>query len=76
MVNHDSIRLGRKPGRHDPRAPTLARYLLGFPAAPDIVDYWGKLASLGMMTSPDWRGAEGFDYARLRADMVALRAQP
>src|SRR6185437_16967399 len=51
MVDHSTMRLGRKPRRHDPRAPRLARYLAGIPAAPDIVDYTGRLTSLGMMAN-------------------------
>lgn len=51
MVNHGTMRLGRKPRRHDPRAPKLARYLSAFPAAPEVVDYTGKLASPGMMAN-------------------------
>lgn len=52
MVDHSLMRLGRRPRRHDPRAPKLARYLAALPSSPpDHVDYTGKLTTLGMMAN-------------------------
>lgn len=51
MTDHSSMKLGKRRPRHDARVPRLARYLAAFPAAPDLVDYTGKLQALGMMAN-------------------------
>jgi hypothetical protein len=49
VVDHSTMKLGKRRPRHDARVPRLARYMAALPDAPAAADYSGKLAQLGMM---------------------------
>lgn len=50
MIDHDTVRLGRLPTKHDPRTLKLARYLTSaLPPAPPEHDYTAKVTAWGMM---------------------------
>lgn len=50
MVDHSTMRLGKRHRRHDARTLKMARYLAsGLPAAPPAVDYTRGVTDFGMM---------------------------
>jgi hypothetical protein len=49
MVDHRPMRLGKRPHRHDPRVPKLARYLTAQPPPPAAVDWFSRVPSWPMM---------------------------
>jgi hypothetical protein len=50
MIDHSTMRLGKRPRRHDPRTLMLARYLKGaLPPAPSSVDYTRGITDWGLM---------------------------